>query len=194
MSAEASDYRGSFNQFEGFGELAEQHDTAIIALFDARLRDDEDLMDVDLEFAQPELADHADYLATVLNDGHVTDGAKKVAYRAIHFALLTADRLTSGKVSLQLDGYYDDVQDVDATKAKIQADTQEYLIPRPALNFLIGYYLEDIDPSTRYDNIAETVAALVFLRVETSLEQEFIDAEIIDAEVAAFAADLPEAM
>jgi hypothetical protein len=189
MSAEASDYQENFSQFEGFGELARQHDTAVIAAFDERLRNDEELMDLDFELAQPELADHADYLATVLNNGYATDGAKKVAYRAMHFALLTADKLAPGKALLQLDGYYGDVQELGATQAKIQEDTQSYLRSRPDLNFLIGYYLDNIDPSTRYDTIAETVAALAFMRVEARLEQEFIDAQVTK-----FAAEWPESM
>lgn len=187
MSAESSGRDRKFTPFENMGVLAEQFDVVIIDHFDALLADDKPLMDEELEMAWPELIGYANYIAMVLEDGSAD--ANAAAYRATHFALLAASHMTACPVTMYVGDYYANSHDHTSMCDTIQRDTQEYMYDKPELAELVDYYLLELDPSYEYGDLVTTTAALVFMHVDEQLKQTFIEAE-----VAEFSADLPDAM
>lgn len=104
--------------------------------------------------------------------------AAEAGYRGFQFGAQLAERLSMAGYTTSLQEYAHD--DERGMYGGICEDTQEYLGTRPQIDSYIGMRMPEIDPSSRYNDFAETMAAYVIMCAERDVALQSAVAESDD--------------
>lgn len=101
-----------------------------------------------------------------------------VMYRAMNFGIQVVNNISSGKIEKISMKYWDDDSVNEENRAIVmQADVQEYLAQRPAINSLIFSFMPEIDDTYLYNHHAEMAAGLMFMICENEQAEHYLKAQ-----------------
>lgn len=149
-----------------------------------RLDDQGAFSDLERRLTMPNLVAYTDALAEALRYGReFNQDAKNAAYEAFCFAELVAQALQPGEVRIMIPTHYGQLLapegfDPENTQRQLTDEAQAYLQHRPKIDSLIGEFSIAIDPSGRYGDVVETVAALTFSHIEHGAREAYIDEQV----------------
>lgn len=174
-------------QYETIEELLLENYDDFTATIDEGVMDMPDgsvFIDGALEMEFPNAFQYTDAISDLLAGERACEESRLAAYRAFHFANTVSTLLMSSPTKMYTADFYGE-ESPEELLNKMRFFAGDYLSDRKTLDNVIGRYMSEIDPSGKFGDVAEVVAALTFMFIDS---HEHLRA--IDLEVAAFQIEL----
>lgn len=166
---------GSLGGYEDLEQLAKKYRPEIEIIFDERVEKGEGLIDDVFELQNVGLKTATDAFSTFII-GHQDRDAEAAAYRAVHFAFLLREQISTSSTPLR---FYPYVRELARERIpigdKAATDVEDYLQPRQALGALIMRYYPHIDTSGMFESVATTMAGLTLMQFDVDERNQYID-------------------
>ncbi len=161
--------------------VAEMYEPLVESL--AECAESGDVIDLEAEFAREytELWELSRTVTELLkSDTENFADVQAATYRGLSFGLQIVNDIISGPINKHLAKYVQKelLAHGDDMTEHLQADVQQYLAERPAIDGLIAAFMPEIDGAALCNHHAETAAGLMFMVCEREQAEHYLQVEV----------------